>query len=793
MKRSFQLIGGPLPEGRNQYLLAFLLLSLFFGQAAYLVSVYSQAHDEPLHTVAGALYLQSGRFSGGTANPPFLQVLFGLPSWLGLSTYDLKGDRPPYGGRMVNVALGLLLVIVASLWSYKLFGNWGGTLTLALFAFSPSFIAHTAITTTDVGVTTLIVLAIYVYWQGHESKSILLTVLSGGIFGLAFASKFTAAALIPVAIFIELFTSRNRQATWLRVLVNLLLVSIACWIVFSSVYLFDGCFYEKRVRPDLKIPIPSFLAWMSPTQAVKGLEIKLSEMTRPGIHYYLGEYTKSGYWYYYPTIICLKTPMGTVFLALVFIYLIVSRAYIPKSYALYSMVPGLWFYFSFLTTNQAQGGIRHILPCYAFLFISLGALGKFVQRSRPIRIIVTLSLVVNFITVGPMFPYYLSYFNVLGDAFSKGPFPCVGPDLDYAQAEYFILDRLEQLPQDKPIYICPKPTARPLVGHIVINCDSYLFMRPGSRHDYDWLDGFAPKRVSRAWLLYDISEEMLRKQAKNKRASYEQVRTWVEYLLWEKRYEQTIKECVTNYPKHPFLIAQWLTALILLERYDEALHRVLVHLRKEQAKPPEMGELYMLCRHLCGKGIGREKEQQAKALLGLMTINEPLTRDLREKIIAKAGFKERAEFAECCIHYQAYIGVEHCLNKRFDRALQILKPIHKDKSLPWFVERFYRKVKNHERRKRYSRGRGREIYALTKSSESIEMDPQGALDRVRYLLESRPSEYDSIIALHRMNGMQRRGRIVIDLKRNSLWDRIDSKNHLFFHNRTRIEDKKWDH
>ena len=57
------------------------------------------------------------------------------------------------------------------------------------------------------------------------------------------------------------------------------------------------------------------------------------------------------------------------------------------------------------------------------------------------------------------------------------------------------------------------------------------------------------------------------------------------------------------------------------------------------------------------------------------------------------------------------------------------------------------------------------------------MDPQGALERVTDLLESRPFEYDSIIALHRMNGMQRRGRIVIDLKRNSLWDKINPKTH----------------
>ena len=59
------------------------LLVAFGASALASAVVHSGVPDEvAVHVPAGALFLASGRFAGGLANPPLGQLWVGWPAWL---------------------------------------------------------------------------------------------------------------------------------------------------------------------------------------------------------------------------------------------------------------------------------------------------------------------------------------------------------------------------------------------------------------------------------------------------------------------------------------------------------------------------------------------------------------------------------------------------------------------------------------------------------------------------------------------------------------------------------------
>ncbi len=102
--------------------------------------------------------------------------------------------------RVVMLFLGVLLVVVIFLWSYELWGILGATFSLLLYCFDPNFIAHSALVTTDVGVTLVIFLTAYMFWR-YSRQPRLSTLMPFCVsFGLAQTVKFSAVLLVPVVL-----------------------------------------------------------------------------------------------------------------------------------------------------------------------------------------------------------------------------------------------------------------------------------------------------------------------------------------------------------------------------------------------------------------------------------------------------------------------------------------------------------------------------------------------------------------------------------------------------------------
>src|SRR5215469_5757881 len=212
------------PEGRSssgaqsnwaRTVLPAFLLTLYAAQCARFISTQSLTYDEPVHIAEGLDAWRNGRFQNYNDHPPLARLLCTLP--LVSRQWQLDLEKLPSGfrvhsiapdpislawrARIVNVMLGLLAGGLLWLAAANMFSTGAANFALALFAFSPSLIAHFSLVTTD-GAATLLIFATaleVVRWRKKPTWQN--TLLSGVVFGLLLLAKFSTLPMFVLAMF----------------------------------------------------------------------------------------------------------------------------------------------------------------------------------------------------------------------------------------------------------------------------------------------------------------------------------------------------------------------------------------------------------------------------------------------------------------------------------------------------------------------------------------------------------------------------------------------------------------
>ncbi|MSR65661.1 MAG: phospholipid carrier-dependent glycosyltransferase [Verrucomicrobiae bacterium] len=141
-------------------------------------------------------------------NHPFL-----VPTTAKLDRKEFFNDTDGlvFAARMMISLLGLLLALLVYAWARELFGTAGGLLALALACFDPNFIAHSAVVTTDIGVTAFMFGAVYFFWRTCRRLNVVNVGLAGLFCGLALASKSSAVFLVLFLVPLGLIRVFNRN------------------------------------------------------------------------------------------------------------------------------------------------------------------------------------------------------------------------------------------------------------------------------------------------------------------------------------------------------------------------------------------------------------------------------------------------------------------------------------------------------------------------------------------------------------------------------------------------------
>lgn len=418
-----------------QQLIVGLLLCCFFTQSGIFLISKSATFDEVQYFGIGKYLLTEHKWDvmGAILHPPLPYYLNSIPllfsnqpqhvweydpattrdrAFLGSVDYyrgqELLSDRSNVNDRLlitsrvVTALLGVLLGFYIYRFSSLLYGGAAGILSTALYAFNPIMIAFSGLIVPDMPLTTFGFIALYYTWLDVKSNSIRSAVYSGGFLGLALLSKFTAVLLLPLVVstyVICLF--KQKRKLFFRIM--LVFVLAAGLVVLG--YGFD------------------------PAPYIEGILFQIEKNRTGQAAFLMGHYSDHGWWYFYPVVFLLKTPLAiTILFASTIVVQVIRKRSVPFEVR-FLLAPVILTVFFFVIWGGAIG-IRYLLPIYPFIFVAIGYLYTEQTFIRRCSYCLALWAVVSAISVAP---HYLSYFNELTGGPSNGYKYLVDSNLDWGQ------------------------------------------------------------------------------------------------------------------------------------------------------------------------------------------------------------------------------------------------------------------------------------------------------------------------------------------------------------------------
>ncbi len=374
-----------------------------------------------------------------------------------------------FWGRLPIVVLGGVLAVSVFAWTRRHWGLPAGFLALFLFVLSPDMLAHGQIVSTDLGITLFMFLTVVAFARLLDGITLHRLLLAGLCLGAALGTKFSAVGLLPIlgllglgvavspeplpvrlgATTLSVGRRERRLAVIAAALLAMALIAIVVvWAAygFSSPLARDpevnATFDWSRVQPEN----PVVRSWFEiargrvlPEAWVWGfLHFLKHAESRPA--FLLGQYSETGWWYYFPVTLGLKTPAALLVLLAVSLWLAVRRPG-PLRVECALWLPVVVF-LGLSMTRKINIGHRHLLPIYPFLFVAAGrcaslawrrsADGRRTQRPLAAALLAGLALWYAF-SVMNVHPHYLAYFNELAGGPRQGYRSLVDSSLDWGQ------------------------------------------------------------------------------------------------------------------------------------------------------------------------------------------------------------------------------------------------------------------------------------------------------------------------------------------------------------------------
>ncbi|MBX3057010.1 MAG: phospholipid carrier-dependent glycosyltransferase [Anaerolineae bacterium] len=436
-----------------------------------------------------------------TTDPFWSETSFHRPAELFLWEIGNDVAHVMFLARLPTIWLALLLAALVGRWAWQMTGDrWAGLLALTLIALDPNILANAGLATTDLGLAFGAVVAGFTLWRYWLRPSPAMAIVAGIGFGLLQNTKFTAGLFVPLFALVILsgiltqwrhHHRHGRAFPWRVVFHFILLYPLAAFVTLWAAYGFQV--------GTLPASLPTF-------PQLAGLTVPLShhieqlldiggrlQVETPS--FLMGQYSRTGWWYYFPVAFLLKTPLPTLVLLVTavilrILYYMSKKAVFPRSSEeslcdneveeipplrlvgmtdsttrnpdhrlpitahesrltdspLFNdaalLIPALG-YFAIALTSEINLGYRHLLPVLPFTAVFIAhALANPPNHKPDYRLRITnyglrLTLTITFtlLTLLALWihPHYLSYFNLLAGGPDNGWRYLVDSNTDWGQ------------------------------------------------------------------------------------------------------------------------------------------------------------------------------------------------------------------------------------------------------------------------------------------------------------------------------------------------------------------------
>ena len=576
-------------------IVACILLSIMFLISFLSIRGDSLTMDELSHIPAGYSYLSQKDFRINPEHPPLIKDISAIPLlflnlnfpdnhpswteevnsqwWFGNELIFKSGNDADKLILWARISMILILMILGwflFMFAKRFFGNEVALLALTIFSFSPTFIAHGRLVTTDIGATLGVVMTTYFWLNFLKKPNKKNVILAGLFFGISMLLKFSLALLVPFIFIITITYSLiksppKKKIKSLLKYAGLALLAGIIGLVFViwPVYQFHISNYppQKQLSDTIDIlsssPMKSLsnvCIWMADKPVIRSIDhyflglLMVTQRTSFGnTVYFMNLISKSGWWYYFPLVYFLKIPLAFHVLSLIALLFLLfgikknlwfnMKEYLSSHFVEFSMLVFLAIYWFVSVTGNLNIGVRHIIPTFPFIYVlvSIGIVGLMNQIKKPLfkkafSFTVLILLLWYVFSSLSCFPHYISYFNEIGGGYKGGYKYVVDSNYDWGQD----LKRLKSFVEENNIekikvdyfggtdvgyYLGDRlenfdPKSGPQKGWIAVSATLLQGGRGEPTPDFDeetgyykWLDDYEPVgRAGTSIFIYNITD-----------------------------------------------------------------------------------------------------------------------------------------------------------------------------------------------------------------------------------------------------------------------------------------------
>ena len=478
-------------DNRTTNIIAALLLIFVFLVAVFSIKDDSLTMDEVAHLPAGYSYLTQKDMRLNPEHPPLIKDLAAIPllfikninfpSEIKDWKDDINGqwgfgyhflyrmgnpaDIMIFWARIPMILILILLGFYVFKWARELFGNKTALLSLFLFSFSPTFLAHGRLVTTDVGAATGAFIATYYFLGALQSPTKRNIILAGIAFGIAQLLKFSVILLVPFFLFLGLIWWLVKSGRLLQVLKVLILTFVIGFILIGIVYQYHVWNYppERQVR-DAEVFLSAYpgfikkpLLWAADkpvfrpyAQYFTGLFMVFHRVSFGHTTYFLGEISNLGWKNYFPIVYLIKEPLTfhilTIITLLYAAWLIKKpfwqetlnrmKNWLKNHFPEFAMLTFVGIYWATSLSSNLNIGVRHLLPVFPFTFVLVSLTIANLLKEPYLKLkyfLLAILILWQAISVISIYPHFLAYFNELAGGPNQGYIYTVDSNLDWGQ------------------------------------------------------------------------------------------------------------------------------------------------------------------------------------------------------------------------------------------------------------------------------------------------------------------------------------------------------------------------
>lgn len=457
-----------------------VLLSVFMLQLWLHGTRISATYDEPFHLLAGYRYLQCGDYGINPEHPPLPKILAALPIAMSAvvspapcgTKVTAKDEGFLTGAKFVaengveriltpaRVAMSLFALLLAAmvfLAAREMFGPVVGLVALALLVFEPNFIAHGALVTTDMAITTTMFGAVYALYRYRQKPGRLRLLVLAVAVGLMMASKHSALVILPIlvlllladVVLVQQLQQHSFSLSKRKVMQGALAFAGVFVIAFTVLWASYGFRYYALPNAGAR----SFVVgeFMDTLSGLSGRTVALLDRSRlfPEAYTFgladIAEHNQNhdGRWTYFPLAFSMKSSVALLLLLPVGLALPVLYRERRRE-MLFLILPAVG-YLAITMTSGINIGIRHLLPIYPF-FMVLAAAGActLAKRTRIAAVVVSLLLLLHAVTSIQTFPNYIAFSNAFWGGITQSHQQLTDSDVDWGQNLKLVKEYVEK-------------------------------------------------------------------------------------------------------------------------------------------------------------------------------------------------------------------------------------------------------------------------------------------------------------------------------------------------------------